>query len=73
MRALLWIASVLLVFSSLEFSAGGDPKQKPRERGPVVLSDEAKKIHAEAPVFDGHNDLPWRLREQNDSLIRRLS
>jgi membrane dipeptidase len=32
----------------------------------VVLSEEALKIHQEMPVFDGHNDLPWELREKAD-------
>jgi membrane dipeptidase len=32
----------------------------------VVLSDEAIAIHKEMPVFDGHNDLPWELREKAD-------
>lgn len=31
---------------------------------PVVeLSDQARRIHASALVFDGHNDLPWAFRE----------
>ena len=28
----------------------------------VIVSDEAKKIHSEAMLFDGHNDLPWQFR-----------
>lgn len=28
------------------------------------ISDRAKKIHAEGLLFDGHNDLPWRLRTE---------
>src|SRR6476660_9831261 len=38
-----------------------------QDRAPVVLSDEAKKIHFESFVFDGHNDLPWELRTKADS------
>lgn len=33
-------------------------------RKPVVLTDEARAIHAEALLVDGHNDLPWQLREK---------
>lgn len=33
-------------------------------RPPVVVGDEARRIHAAAPVFDGHNDLPWSMREK---------
>lgn len=36
----------------------------PPARKPVVLTDEAKAIHAEALLIDGHNDLPWQLREK---------
>jgi membrane dipeptidase len=38
-----------------------------QDRAPVVLSDEAKKVHFESFVFDGHNDLPWELRTKADS------
>jgi membrane dipeptidase len=37
-----------------------------KTRGPVVLSAEAKRIHAEAILIDGHNDLPWMMREKGD-------
>ncbi len=30
------------------------------------LSDRARAIHADAILFDGHNDLPWLLREKGD-------
>ena len=30
---------------------------------PVVVSDAAVAIHARSFVFDGHNDLPWEVRE----------
>ena len=29
----------------------------------VVVSDEARAVHREALLIDGHNDLPWELRE----------
>ncbi len=31
-------------------------------QGPVI-SDEARAIHANGLLFDGHNDLPWQLRK----------
>jgi membrane dipeptidase len=34
------------------------------ERAPVVVTDEARRIHGRALVVDGHNDLPWELRQQ---------
>src|SRR4029079_10236156 len=30
------------------------------------LTDEARAIHKEALVIDGHNDLPWQYREKKD-------
>jgi len=33
----------------------------------ITLSAEALAIHKEAPVVDGHNDLPWALREKKDN------
>ena len=32
--------------------------------GSPPISQEARRIHARAPVVDGHNDLPWELREK---------
>src|SRR5215216_1563358 len=44
-----------------------DDSDKPKtKREPVKLTDEAKKIHEEGFVFDGHNDLAWRMREKDD-------
>lgn len=34
-----------------------------RKRDPIVVTDDAIRIHQSAPVFDGHNDLPWALRK----------
>ena len=39
---------------------------------PVVTGDEARKIHAESPVFDGHNDLPWALRTRDGLSFRTV-
>ena len=30
----------------------------------VVVSDEARRIHSAGFVFDGHNDLPWEVRQR---------
>ena len=32
------------------------------ERPLVTVGDEARRIHAQSFVFDGHNDLPWKVR-----------
>jgi membrane dipeptidase len=36
------------------------------KRGPVVVTEEALRIHRAAIVIDGHNDLPWQFREKKD-------
>jgi membrane dipeptidase len=38
------------------------PAADPPARKPVVPSEQALRIHADNPVIDGHNDLPWELR-----------
>ncbi len=42
------------------------------ERGPVVLTDQARQLHRSAIVIDGHNDLPWELRAQGSLSFQRL-
>ena len=43
------------------------------------VSERARKVHSAGLLFDGHNDLPWRLREDGDvkfetlDLSKRLS
>jgi membrane dipeptidase len=41
-------------------------KPKPKSREPVQVTDEALRIHREAILVDGHNDLPWQFREKSD-------
>ena len=45
-------------------------KRKPRD--PVQLTDEALRIHRQAVLVDGHNDLPWQFREKADLSFERL-
>lgn len=52
-----------VLFAAIALAA--DPKP-----GPVVLTDAARKIHADALLFDGHNDLPWQLRKRDNLTFR---
>ncbi len=36
----------------------------PVARGPVVVSQRALDVHQRSYIFDGHNDLPWQVREK---------
>jgi membrane dipeptidase len=47
-------------------------QQKPAGRGIVKLTDDALKIHREALLFDGHNDLPWQFRKRDDFAFRQF-
>src|SRR5947209_419131 len=64
------VAAVVLTMS-LAIPAGAQEKPAPK-RGPVQLTDAALKLHREALVFDGHNDLPWQFREHEDRYFQRL-
>jgi membrane dipeptidase len=53
--------------------APGQPgKPASKDRGPVKVSEEALRIHREAIVIDGHNDLPYKLRGKPGNLSRRF-
>ncbi len=39
---------------------------------PPPVSERAKAVHAAGFVFDGHNDLPWRLRQDGDVTFTTL-
>ena len=51
---------------------GGKDQPPAKKRPPVQLTAKALEIHKEALVFDGHNDLPYQLREQNDPFFRKF-
>jgi membrane dipeptidase len=58
---------------ALSTSADGQPtKPAGRERGPVQLTEAGLRLHREALVIDGHNDLPYKLREAEGPFARRL-
>ena len=46
----------------------GDDAARPN----VVLTPEAAAIHSAGMLFDGHNDLPWEIREKGNSSFDSL-
>ena len=40
-------------------------------RPKIVVTDEARRLHRECLVFDGHNDLPWSMRIKAGSSFQR--
>jgi membrane dipeptidase len=73
MKSLMLALVPVLAFPAFALSLAevGDPKPNGK-RAPVKLTDEAKRIHAEAIVIDGHNDLPYKLRDKNDPFAKLL-
>src|SRR5262249_29355347 len=55
---------------------GADDKKEPpdpsKPRPPVKLTEEGLRVHNEALLIDGHNDLPWMFREKNDFSFRKI-
>jgi membrane dipeptidase len=41
-------------------------KSSANDPAPVKLTEEALRIHREALLIDGHNDLPWQFRQKKD-------
>ncbi len=39
---------------------------------PPAVSERAAKIHASGMLWDGHNDLPWRLRSEEDMALQKF-
>ncbi len=58
------LASVVLVAQT--------PPAAPSDRGEIVVSDHARQLHASATLVDGHNDLPWKIRERGSSTFEKL-
>lgn len=54
------VTVVALVYGCSLSSEAGELADSPE---PVVLTEHGRRVHAAGMVFDGHNDLPWQLRE----------
>ena len=48
------------------------PAVADKPRPAVVVGDEAARMHAGTFVFDGHNDLPWKLRTSVGGSLDRV-
>ncbi|HEX5470548.1 MAG TPA: dipeptidase [Lacipirellulaceae bacterium] len=71
------LAGMRIVVASMFFCAltgisrAEDAGPKP-DRGRIVLTDAARKLHASALVIDGHNDMPWEIRQQGGSSFDKM-
>lgn len=46
--------------------------QQNEKHAPIVVSEQARQIQAEAILIDGHNDLPWKIRERGSPAFDKL-
>jgi membrane dipeptidase len=67
-RSVGFMASVLWLAAAEGFGAG--PGNQGAGSPPV--SERARRVHAAGLLFDGHNDLPWRLRTEGDFALTKL-
>jgi len=68
-RFALWLTfgiPAIMIISSAASAGSHEPE------GPSEAPPRAVKVHADAVLFDGHNDLPWRLRGAGDVSFDRL-
>jgi membrane dipeptidase len=73
MRAALIVITFAVLTTIAARAVAEDVSKAPADtRPPVVLTDEARELHASALVIDGHNDLPWELRQQVQGRFDRL-
>ena len=70
--ALAIAAAALAACAASDSSPPTDGAPASAERGPVLLTDRARALHASALVVDGHNDLPWQIRNLGNSSFDEL-
>jgi len=69
----IFISLSLGLFVFLPTTAGADPLNPSQTKSASVkLTEEALRLHRDSLVIDGHNDLPWKFRENGDLFFRRL-
>ena len=71
-QVLLLFVACLVAGASASSVTRAEDSADLQDRRPVELSDAARRIHAQALVIDGHNDLPWELRKQGSLSFDRL-
>jgi membrane dipeptidase len=69
------LVSFMLVAAVLglpQATSGEDKKDPLQDRAPVKVTEEALRLHREALLIDGHNDLPYQFREKEDLSFRKI-
>jgi membrane dipeptidase len=68
--ALLWYAASC-GDGRLAWAQSAEPTADAK-RPPVVLTDHARELHRRSLVIDGHNDMPWEIRDKGSSDFSKL-
>ncbi len=61
-----WICAALVVLATRTATAQSTAS------APIIVSERAQQIHDAALLIDGHNDLPWALRENGSTSFEKL-
>jgi membrane dipeptidase len=70
-RALAGTISATVTVALATALANGAALLDGEDRLPPV-SEKARQVHAAGMLFDGHNDLPWRLRTEGDFALKKF-
>ena len=62
----------ILLAAGASAQAPSAADQKGKDDHLPLISDRARKVHAAGLLFDGHNDLPWRLRTDGDFSLSKF-
>ncbi len=63
----LWCQVLVLIVA-----AAGPRLARAQQPTSPAVSAHAREVHAAGMIFDGHNDLPWRLRTEGDQALRKF-
>lgn len=62
------VVNRLLIVFALAYSLTAQAEDRP----PIVVTDEALELHHSCLLIDGHNDLPWEIRDKGSSDFSKL-
>lgn len=65
MSRIAFLVSIVILFLGVSFVCG---QEKPK----MEISDEAMNVHMSGMLFDGHNDLPWAMRQKAGSSFDKV-
>ena len=69
------VAAILLTVVAAAEPANGQPPTAPpttSTRNAVVMTEEGRRIHRAGLLIDGHNDLPWQIRDLANSSFDKM-